>query len=296
MIISPVQNKNVGEKAVEVMCLTEAYYLFAEEYIWLHGYTDKTANNYRWAINSFVKAVGDLEITEINQDHIKMWRKYMDQHQYEIGAVNAFLYRMRKFLDFFSTRYALAINPQEIIIPKKKKPIPKYLSIEEVHKLIEVAELREKSIYSLLYASGIRIGELTKLRKTDVYGDTIKVRGKGGRDRIAFLDKTSQRLLKSYLESRSDACPFLFYSKKCKGLGVTRIQDLIRRDGISAGIEKTVTPHVLRHSFATHMIQNGCGGFHLQQLLGHADISTTQIYVHLGSRDLRKAYSQFHNA
>lgn len=278
------------------MRLSKAYYVFAEDYIWMHGYTDKTASNYKWAINSFIKAVDDLPITEITQDHVKLWRKYMGEHQYEIGAVNAFLYRFRKLLSHFAEKYALAINPDEIIIPKKKKPIPKFLTLDEIHDLIRVSEPREKAMFSLMYASGIRVGELVKLRRKDVYGDTIKVRGKGNRERIAFLDTECQRLLKSYLNLRTDPCPFLFYSKKCNGIKVGRVQQLIKVNAIKAGINKTVSPHVLRHSFATHMVQNGCGAFHLQQLLGHADISTTQIYVHLGSADLRKAYSKYHNA
>lgn len=296
MITSPYKDLSHGEKAVGNMRLSKAYYTFAEDYIWLHGYTEKTALNYKYAITSLMKAIGDINLFQLDQEDIKEWRRYMDKHQYEVGAINAFLYRIRKILEFYEDKHQLKIKPSEIIIPKKNNPIPKFLTIEEVHLLIKHSDLREKAIFSLLYASGLRVGELVKLRRKDVYGDTIKVRGKGNRERIAFLDEASLKYLRDYLASRDDPCPFLFYSKKCNGLKIGRIQQLIRINALKAGINKTVSPHVLRHSFATHMVQNGIGAFHLQKLLGHADISTTQIYVHLGSADLRDAYSRFHHA
>lgn len=278
------------------MLVSQACKEFVEDYIWLHGFTVKTAQNYQWSTNSFIKAVGDIPITEISQAHIKSWRRFMESHQYEVGAVNAFLYRLRKLLCYYEKKLDLSIEPSEIIIPKKNKPIPKYLSIEEVTSLINSADIRGKAMISILYASGIRVGELCKLRRKDIYGDTIKVRGKGNRERIAFLDKTALRYLDMYLSRRIDTNPFVFPSRKGGGIKTQMVQQIVKEAGFKAGIPKIVTPHVLRHSFATHMVQNGCGAFHLQKMLGHADISTTQIYVHLGSKDLRTAYTQFHKA
>lgn len=278
------------------MLVSEALKSFVEDYIWQHGFSEKTAKNYEWALNSFIKANDDLPLIEITQEHVKFWRKYMEHHQYTVGATNAFLYRLRKFLQYWSKVYDLKIIPNEIVIPKKNKPIPKFLSVEEIDRLIKFSDLREKAMFSIMYASGIRIGELVKLRRKDIMLDTIKVRGKGGAERIAFLDGRAQMYLTAYLKTREDSGAFLFYSRKSAGLKTGRIQQLIKQNAVKAGITKTVSPHVLRHSFATHMVQNGCGAFHLQKMLGHADIATTQIYVHLGSKDLRSAYTQFHKA
>ncbi len=295
----PKNYKDTWAKGSE-MLISIALNGFIEDYIWQHGYGEKTANNYRWSLNSFIKANEDLPIAQITQEHVKSWRRYMDRNQYAVGAVNAYLYRFRKLLTYYSKQTDLMIDPTEIIIPKKNKPIPKFLSIEEVNALINACDSRGKAVVSLLYASGIRVGELVQLRKNDIYGETMKIRGKGGIERIAFVDERARQYIQEYLQSRTDKCPYLFYSRKRQcdnlGLGVAQIQSDIRKTARLAGIEKTVTPHVLRHSFATHMIQTGCGAFHLQRRLGHADISTTQISVHLGSADLKSAYKQFHTA
>lgn len=275
------------------MTVSQALTRFVEDYIWQHGYAKSTSDNYRWSLTSFTKACGDIPIAQITQDHIKSWRQHMERNNYTVGAINAFLYRMRKFLKYYSTSLELQINPDEIVIPKKDKPIPKYLTRGEINQLIDAGDLREKAIVSLLYASGIRVGELVKLRRSDIQGDFIKVRGKGRIERVAFLDAKAQKHLQAYLKV-CPKCQFLFPSKKGGGLHVQQIQIIVRHLGEQA-LNKQITPHMLRHSFATHMVQNGCGAFHLQKMLGHADISTTQIYVHLGSADLKSAYNKFHS-
>jgi len=275
------------------MRLRSALHQFIEDYIWQHGYSKSTEDNYKWAVNSFIKAVGNKEIFKINQEDIKAWRKSMDSQQVSVSSVNAFLYKFRLLLEYYAKSQKLSINPKEIIIPKKPSTIPKVITREQIQELIERAPLREKVIISLLYSNGIRVGELVKLRKTDISGDIMKIRGKGNRERIAYIDVRSKALLETYLALRTDTCPFLLYSRKVKGLGTSRVQQLIKQLGQELGIQ--VTPHVLRHSFATHMVQAGCGTFHLKEMLGHAHISTTQIYVHLNDLDIRQAYKSFHS-
>lgn len=293
-MVSPEHRTKTGEgEKGDSMVVSAAYYLFVEDYIWQHGYSQKTADNYKWAINSFIKAVGDLPLSSITKEHVKAWRRYMDSNNYSIGAVNCFLYRFRRLIRYYAKTLPLSIDPEDIIIPKKNKPMPKYLTPEEIQLLMENGGIRERAIISILYASGIRVGELTRLRLKDVQGDFLKIRGKGNIERMGFMDAQAQTCLREYLNTRTDSCPFVFPSKKGGGLHVQQIQIIVRRLGLDV-LGKQITPHVLRHSFATHMVQNGVGAFHLQKMLGHADISTTQIYVHLGSADLKAAYKKFH--
>lgn len=278
----------------EQMLFSCAVREFCTDYAWQKGYAKATVNNYRWTASSFLKAVDDKPITQITLDDIKTWRRYMDSHQYEDNAINAYLYKFRRLMVYYSKHHRLAFDPDDIIIPKKTQQAPKFLTKEEIDTLIDNGDVREKALIAILYSSGVRVGELTRLRKNDIHGDTLMVRGKGKKERFSFLDERAQHYLGEYLKTRTDTNPYLFYTKKCKGISVGCVQHLVKELGIRSGITTTVTPHVLRHSFATHMAQGGIGSFHLQKLLGHAHISTTQIYVHLSGADLKKAYNKYH--
>lgn len=278
------------------MTVSEALQIFNTEYIWPHGYALDTANNYRWAINSFVKACPKVALEQITLDHIYKWRKKMELEQVELNAVICFLYKMRLFLRWWARRAKLLIEPSDIIIPRRKVAAPKCLTREQIQALINVGGTREKALIALLYSTGMRVGELVQVRRRDIQGETIKIRGKGNKERIVFVDETTQIYLQDYIASRTDSVPFLFYSRKIAGLTVSGVQQIVRQLGKDAGIMCEVTPHVLRHSYATHMAQEGVSAYHLQRLLGHADISTTQIYVHLSGADLKNAYQKFHHA
>lgn len=274
------------------MNLNEATDAFIEDYIWAHGYVTATEENYRLAVNSFIKAVGDIKLTKVTLEHVKKWRRWMERHHYEINSVNSYMYRFRLLIRYYNRKIGLGMKLQadEIIVPKRRHSLPRFLTVEEVDRMIEVADLREKAIIAVLYDSAMRVGELIQLRKSDVQGDTIRVRGKGNKERMVFIHERAKPLLKAYLDSRTDSCPFLFYSYRKGGLGKVMIQHNVKQLGIKAGIEKVCTPHVLRHSMATHLAQAGISPFHLQRLLGHAHISTTQIYVHLGGKDVHDEY------
>ena len=274
--------------------LTEALSLFAEDYLWQKGYSQNTENNYQWAVNSFVKACGDKEVTKITQDHIKMWRRYMQQNHYTIGAVNAYLYRLRLLLRWVSKKEVLAIIPDEILIPKKEKKLPKTLTKAQMGVLIANAEPREKAMILLMYSSGIRVGELCQIKIQDIVGNIVKVRGKGRKERLAFIDPSAMEAIKRYLITRNDPCPYLFYTKKKSGMSVSTAMDRIKKLSRECGIPATC--HVFRHTFATDMIREGCGAFHLQKMLGHEHISTTQMYVHLNDQDIQGAYAKYHKS
>lgn len=276
------------------MTISESVRVFCEDYIWQRGYTKSTADNYRWACNSLIKAVGDIEFEDLTMDHVIKWRKYMEARTYEPSAINCNLYKVRLLAKYFQSRLELKLNHADIIIPKRKKTIPKFLTTDQIQLLVDLAGVREKAIIALMYASGVRVGELCQLRKKDILGSHMKVRGKGNIERIAFIDETAIKYLQTYLDTREDSSQYLFPSKKGGGIKVGTVQHQFQL--LSKELPFDVTPHVLRHSFATHLAQSGCGAFHLQKLLGHSHIATTQIYVHLTGEDIQIAYEKYHSS
>ena len=271
-----------------------AYSKFAREYIWAHGYTKSTADNYLLATKSLIRTVTNKPLSQVTIEDIYQWREAMERQNMAANAINKYLYSVRLMFRYLNKYVELSLDPDGIIIPKYRQQLPKYLTKEEVDKLIEVADPRGKALIGLMYSSGMRVGEIVSLRRRDINGDSIKIRGKGDKERIAFIDPRAQDYLQRYLKSRTDCCPFLFHSKKGGGLGKGMVQRIVKELAEQAGLDKIVTPHVIRHSFATHMAQAGIGTFHLQKLLGHSHISTTQIYVHLTGQDVRKAYQKYH--
>ena len=192
--------------------------------------------------------------------------------------------------------------------PKARPPIPHYLETEEVLKLLDAAkdDPRMSAMLEVLYASGLRVSELITLKVSmleknpdSAFGlmPWLKVIGKGNKERIAPLNQSALKALREYLPLRPDAkSPWLFPSSKNKSY-ITRqgFAQLLKQLAIDAGIDpEKVSPHVLRHSFATHLLNNGMDLRNLQELLGHADIATTQIYTHVAKERLEAAVKEFH--
>lgn len=274
--------------------LVEAYKEYARDYVWAHGFKEKTAKNYRWAVDSLESVIGPIALEDITIEHIYAWRQDCEEKSWEHNSINAYLYRFRLFFGYFHKKGICNLDPSTIIVPKMKKTLPKYLNIEQLIRLMDVADTREKALISLLYSSGIRVGELVKIRKRDIYENTIKIRGKGGKERIVFLDSSTIILIDRYLQTRKDSCEALFYSRKCRHLSRHRVEFIVKQLGLKAGLKTSVTPHMFRHTAATQWLKGGMNLRYIQELLGHADISTTQIYTHVAKDDLAKVYEEHH--
>jgi len=172
---------------------------------------------------------------------------------------------------------------ENIKLPKLTKDFPIYLKIGEIKKLISSADnIRDKTIIQLLYASGLRVSELAALNIDSIDENTVKViRGKGGKDRITYIDPSTMKLIKEYITTRNDKENALFINKYQKRISVRSIERIIKKYGIKTGINKKITPHTLRHSFATHLLQNKANIVVIKDLLGHSNLTTTQIYTNL---------------
>lgn len=276
------------------MLISEALRRFTSEYCYDHAYTKSTVDNYQLAVQCFIRSVGDIEVRSLTLDHIRQFRLYMESRNRDRNGVICYLYKTRCFLRWVNKVEKTDLNLDDIVIPKRRKTLPNYLTVEEIQKLLENGDNRERAIVSLLYSTAMRVGELTQVRLKDIQGDKIKIRGKGDTERIVFVDSTAQFYLNAYIRSRSDSSPYLFNSHKQPGLGKSRIQKLVKELGERAGLDKPVTPHVFRHSNATDLMKNGVGLRYIQEYLGHADISTTQIYTHVAQTDLTDQFHKGH--
>jgi len=222
---------------------------------------------------------------------------------------NYYLIALRAFLKYLAKRDVKAISPEHIELAKVSERSLDLISADELTRLMEapkgsdLKELRDRAIMQLLFSTGLRVSELCSLsRDLDLRLDEFSVRGKGEKIRVVFLSEQARQALKQYLDKRTDVDDALFVQVSQKpsekeDLRLTRrsVERIIKHYAIKAGISKKVTPHVIRHCFATDLLSNGADLRSVQALLGHANIGTTQIYTHVTDKHLRDIHRKFHN-
>lgn len=216
---------------------------------------------------------------------------------------------IRHFYNFISDTIGEMENPtSKIESPQVEKTLPDFLTVQEVDKLNSVIsendiyELRDKAIFELLYSCGLRITEAVELllSNVDFKNRFIKVKGKGDKERLVPINDEAIRLLKKYIKDSRPiilgprTCEYLFVSKKGSMLNRKSAWRLLKGYVERANINKNITPHSLRHSFATHLVENGADLKSVKELLGHMDISTTQIYTHMAKKQLMETHKKFH--
>ena len=234
---------------------------------------------------------------------IKRYLQYLKREK-EVSTNYIYLVTvvLKKFFEFAEIHIY-----EEIKAPKRTKSLPKSLNEQEVYDLIHakdneydpektnpqnITRLRNKLILTLLYSTGLRVSELTKLKVTTIDENerTIRVRGKGDKDRIVIFDEDTLDLIHEYLDKRGVENEYLFVNQRNTSLSSRYIQLMIKEYAKDAGITRRVTPHILRHSFATHLLKNGVDIRAIQQLLGHSNLSTTQIYTSVDMHTLKNVY------
>ncbi len=226
---------------------------------------------------------------------------------------NYYLIALRAFLKYLARRGIPALAPDRIELAKVGDRSLDLITEAELKRLLEAPTgntlqvLRDRAILELLFSTGLRVSELCSLpRDIDLASDEIAVRGKGDKVRVVFLSKEAKNAIKTYIDNRADIDEALFVQIGIKALNEAKKQDSLRLSprsiermvkgyAIKAGISKKVTPHVLRHTFATDLLSNGADLRSVQALLGHANIGTTQIYTHVTDKHLREVHAKFHN-
>jgi len=224
-------------------------------------------------------------------------------------SISRLISTLRSFHKFLVREKVTLDDPSHLIeTPKTDKKIPSFLTSEEVVKILKSPNLkksqgiRDRAILEFMYATGLRVSELAGLKSSDVNLDVgfAKCKGKGSKERIVPFGKIASQFLQKYtFEARAKllkrkVCPYLFLAQGGRSLSRQSIWKMIKKVAQKAGIKKEVSPHTLRHSFATHLLEGGADLRSVQEMLGHASITTTQIYTHVNQTRLKKIHRQFH--
>lgn len=252
----------------------------------IRGLSPLTVRNYSFFVEKFL-ANAQKEASDLNEDDAKAYLSGM----YDTKSKNTIMLAAAALKFFYQE--ILEKDFSKIRLPKKERRLPDVLTKDEVKRLIDSTDnLKSRLIVSLLYSSGLRVSELVNLKKDDLdlTENTGWVRqGKGNKDRIFSLSSNLSGQLKEYLQDRGNTYMF----SKDKPLTTRNIQKIIKGLKTKAGINKKVTPHTLRHSFATHLLENGTDIRMIQVLLGHSNLNTTQLYAHISSDQIKKVENPF---
>lgn len=249
-----------------------------------------------------------MTISQLKSDDVLDFQLYLQEKNPNMSraTLNYYLITLRALLRYLVGRDVKVIAPDKIVLAKTGQRQIHFLEPEEAEQLIAANDptsktiLRDRAILRLLFSSGLRVGELVTLKRegVNVNRGEFSVKGKGGRVRLVFLSNDAKAALADYLKSRNDTAEPLFLGTRIKkgALPVTAraVQRLLKRQAQLAGITKPVTPHTLRHSFATNLLRNGADLRSVQAMLGHASVTTTQLYTHVTDKGLREVYERFH--
>ena len=283
------------------------------------GRSVKTVENYDRYLERFFTFAKATKPTDVTEEHIREFRLYLNrQPGTKVGGrmesmkrrtQNYYLIALRAFLKYMNGRGVETISPERIELAKVPERSLDLISSAELARLRAAPDTktiegkRDKAILELLFSTGLRISELCALSIDDVdlARDEFSVRGKGDKIRVVFLSDSARDAIREYLKARKDldGAMFVRYGRKVNDGGDLRlqaraIQRLLKTYAAMAGITRKVTPHVIRHSFATDLLQNGADIRSVQALLGHASINTTQIYTHVTDKHLRDVHKKFH--
>lgn len=303
------------------MFISEALVDFLEHLEVEGGRSAKTITNYSLYLERFIEFAGDIEVGRISQELVRKYRLWLNRYTNEttgndlsLITQSYHLIALRGFLTYLSRRDISSLAADKIILPKTVRKQVTFLQYDEVVRMIEQIKtdseqgLRDRAIVELLFSSGLRVSELVNLNRDHINlkRREFMVRGKGQKDRPVFISKSAAEHVEKYLNERHDSLPALFlsYSRRSstpdnsgdyRRLSARSIQRMVSRYARLAGITKHVSPHTMRHSFATDLLMNGADLRSVQSLLGHSNISTTQVYTHVTDQHLRDIHEKFHS-
>ena len=288
------------------------------------GRSQATLRNYDFYLRRFDNWSDNISPEKIDSRLIRKYRiwlnRFEDQktgQQLNSKTQNYHLIALRSFLKYLIRQDINALSPEKIELAKTESREVDFLDDDDLENILKaplqskglaITKLRDKAILEMLFSTGLRVSELAKLERESVNlkKDEFTIRGKGGKLRIVFLSENAKEALRNYLDKRQDPEPALFVAhdkaqkgksrkdKKDPNLTPRSIQRIIKKYATLAGITKDVTPHTMRHTFATDLLQNGADIRAVQSMLGHASITTTQIYTHVTNRQLKDIHKQFH--
>ena len=281
-----------------------------------------TVNSYWLDLKAFIEYITEIKkINKLNQVNSQLINSYIatlgtyinynnDVKTKNTSSINRAISSIRSFFKYLISNNIINNDPTKfIILQKQDKKLPIVLTVEEIDRMLnsfninKKNQIRDKAMLSILYSCGLRVSELITLSLTNLFieDDIIKIFGKGNKERMVPIGKIGKKDLLIYINDvrpiyarKSNSKGILFLSNRGKQISRKTVWNIIKSSALSSGIDKNVSPHTFRHSFASHLLEGGAGLRVVQELLGHSNISTTQIYTHLDQTYLKEIHKEFH--
>ncbi|MGB9813845.1 MAG: site-specific tyrosine recombinase XerD [Thermovenabulum sp.] len=285
---------------------------FLEFLVVERGLSNNTVLSYKNDINQFInyiKNIGIKSFKEVNRANVISYLLFLQRNKRASSSILRSLAAIKSFYHFLLREKVIEEDPTyNLETPKLEKKLPRVLTVEEVEKLLsqpndeDLWGFRDRTMLELLYATGIRVSELVSLKVENVNLEMgyLKCMGKGSKERIIPIGSVAINYLNHYIKEvrekllKNKKSDYLFFNHQGKSLTRQGFWKIIKKYAKKANIKKEITPHTLRHSFATHLLENGADLRSVQEMLGHSDISTTQIYTHLTKTKIREVYDKTH--
>lgn len=281
------------------------------------GRSQKTIQNYHFYLTRFGDWCDYPSPGKIDQELVRQFRLYLnreiegrDDVNLKKTTQNYHLIALRSFFKYLSKIDIKTLAPEKIELAKQGTRKVEFLEEDELRRLrnapldtLGILGLRDKAIIEMLFSTGLRVSELSKLKIEDINlkRDEFTVKGKGSKHRIVFLSDDAKKAIRHYLDARKDTSPYLFVGhdraksgREATALTPRSIQRTVEKYATEAGITKKITPHTLRHTYATDLLRNGADIRSVQAMLGHESITTTQVYTHITDKELHKVHKKFH--
>ena len=269
------------------------------------NYSKHTINGYKEDIDFFKDYLKkeDIDYKDVDYSFIRGFYNHMDKLKYSKNTISRKISSIRSFYKYLARNNVISFNPFSLTNgPKKDKLLPKFLYYNELEDLFDACDLkdflglRDRLILEMLYATGMRVSELESVNISDInFSDnSIKILGKGNKERIVFFGEYAKEILDLYLKERKDKNDALFINNQGKRLTPRGVRYIINKIVDKTSLNTKVSPHMLRHSFATHLLNEGCDLLSVQELLGHESLRATQVYTHVTNDRLKDVYLKSH--
>lgn len=265
-----------------------------------------TVDNYDKDITEFKEYLVMNNINSFKKVDYSLVRKYLVflyEKKYKNTTICRHISSLRSFYKYLLGNKLINENPMELIsLPKKEQRLPNFLYYNDLEKLLETPDqstsigLRDKLIFEILYSTGVRVSELVniKVKDIDFENKSIRIFGKGKKERIVLFGDQALKLISVYLDQRGFTNEYLILNNRGNKITTRGVDLIIHKNSLKSGIKNKITPHTMRHTFATHMLNDGANLLTVQELLGHENLKTTQVYTHVSNERLRNVYLNAH--
>lgn len=278
---------------------------YLEYLLYQKKYSENTITSYEEDLEFFKKYLEENKINFLKVDYaiIRKFYNYMDNLGFSKSTISRKVSSLRSFYKYLARNNYISYNPFSLTKgPKKDKLLPKFLYYNELEELFNVCKLdnlygiRDRLILEMLYATGMRVGELESVKINDInfYDNSIKILGKGNKERIVYFGEYAREILDLYLSKRKDRCKYLFINNHGNKLTSRGISYILNKIIDKTSLNTKISPHMIRHTFATHMLNEGCDLLTVQELLGHESLRATQVYTHITNDRLKDVYLKAH--